>query len=71
MAAGTAKGVFLTLIAGATWQRISRENDNEMQDITALAFDPTDSKVIYAGNAAFARKTRGRGRDLEVDLRRD
>jgi photosystem II stability/assembly factor-like uncharacterized protein len=57
MAAGTAKGVFLSADAGATWQRISRENDNEMQDITALAFDPTDSKVIYAGTPHLPWKT--------------
>ena len=57
LAAGTAKGVFLTTDAGANWQRISRENDNEMQDITALAFDPADSKIIYAGTPHLPWKT--------------
>jgi len=57
LTAGTAKGVFLTADAGVTWQRISRENDNEMQDITALAFDPTDSQVIYAGTPHLPWKT--------------
>ena len=57
IAAGTGKGVFLTSNGGATWQRISRENDNEMQDITALAFDPTDSKIIYAGTPHLPWKT--------------
>jgi photosystem II stability/assembly factor-like uncharacterized protein len=57
MAAGTGKGVFLSNDGGASWQRISRETDNEMQDITALAFDPTDSKVIYAGTPHLPWKT--------------
>lgn len=61
LAAGTAKGVFLSGDAGATWQRISHENDNEMQDITALAFDPRDSKIIYAGTPHLPWKTIDRG----------
>ena len=57
VAAGTAKGVFLTGDGGVNWRRISRENDIEMQDITALAFDPADSKVIYAGTPHLPWKT--------------
>ena len=57
IAAGTAKGVFLTGDGGVTWRRISRENDIEMQDITALAFDPADSKTIYAGTPHLPWKT--------------
>jgi photosystem II stability/assembly factor-like uncharacterized protein len=57
LAAGTSKGVFLSRDAGVTWQRISRENDNEMQEITALAFDPKDSKIIYAGTPHLPWKT--------------
>ena len=57
LAAGTAKGVFFSADAGQSWSRISRENDNEMQDITALAFDPRDSKVIYAGTPHLPWKT--------------
>ncbi|HMD48491.1 MAG TPA: hypothetical protein VKG79_05310 [Bryobacteraceae bacterium] len=57
IAAGTAKGVFLTSDGGGTWQRISRENDREMQDITALAFDPADSKILYAGTPHLPWKT--------------
>jgi photosystem II stability/assembly factor-like uncharacterized protein len=57
LAAGTAKGVFLSADAGATWKRISRENDGEMQDITALAFDPADPRTIYAGTPHLPWKT--------------
>jgi photosystem II stability/assembly factor-like uncharacterized protein len=57
LAAGTSQGVFLTIDAGENWQRISRENDPEMQDITALAIDPGDSKIIYAGTPHLPWKT--------------
>jgi len=57
LAAGTSQGVFLSTDAGENWQRISRENDPEMQDITALAFHPTDSKIIYAGTPHLPWKT--------------
>lgn len=57
LAAGTAKGIFLSSDAGEHWQRISRDNDPEMQDITALAFDPADAKTIYAGTPHLPWKT--------------
>jgi photosystem II stability/assembly factor-like uncharacterized protein len=57
LAAGTSKGVFISLDAGANWRRISRENDVEMQDITALAFDPADANVLYAGTPHLPWKT--------------
>ena len=57
LAAGTSQGVFLSVDAGESWQRISRENDPEMMDITALAFDPADSKIIYAGTPHLPWKT--------------
>jgi photosystem II stability/assembly factor-like uncharacterized protein len=57
IAAGTSKGVFLTVDAGATWKRISSETDVEMQDITALAFDPGDALTLYAGTPHLPWKT--------------
>jgi photosystem II stability/assembly factor-like uncharacterized protein len=57
IAAGTSKGVFLTVDAGATWNRVSSETDVEMQDITALAFDPTDARTLYAGTPHLPWKT--------------
>jgi photosystem II stability/assembly factor-like uncharacterized protein len=57
MAAGTAKGVYLSTDAGATWKQISQADNREMQDITALAFDPADSKIIYAGTPHLPWKT--------------
>jgi photosystem II stability/assembly factor-like uncharacterized protein len=57
LAAGTSRGVFLSSDAGENWQPITRENDPEMQDITALAFHPADSKIIYAGTPHLPWKT--------------
>ena len=71
LAAGTSKGVFLSADGGASWQRISRENDIEMQDITALAFDPSGSKVIYAGHSRICRGRPWTRRKLAVDSSTD
>jgi len=57
LAAGTSKGVFVSMDRGATWRRISRADDPEMQDITALAFDPADKDVLYAGTPHLPWKT--------------
>ncbi|HEX4594505.1 MAG TPA: hypothetical protein VH157_09525, partial [Bryobacteraceae bacterium] len=57
LAAGTSHGVFLSTDGGENWQKISRENDPEMQEITALAFDPVNSKIIYAGTPHLPWKT--------------
>jgi photosystem II stability/assembly factor-like uncharacterized protein len=57
LAAGTSKGVFVSLDRGVTWRRISAENDPEMQEITALAFDPADTNVLYAGTPHLPWKT--------------
>ncbi len=57
LAAGTSKGVFVSMDRGATWRRISRENDPEMQDITALTFDPSNTSILYAGTPHLPWKT--------------
>ena len=57
LAAGTSKGVFFSADAGEHWQRVSKEADPEMQEITALTFDPTDAKVLYAGTPHLPWKT--------------
>jgi photosystem II stability/assembly factor-like uncharacterized protein len=57
LAAGTSKGVFLSTDGGQSWQKISNPDNAEMQDITALAFDPTNSSTIYAGTPHLPWKT--------------
>ena len=57
LAAGTSKGVFVSMDRGVTWSRTSRADDPEMQEITALAFDPVDANVLYAGTPHLPWKT--------------
>ncbi|MBV9759776.1 MAG: hypothetical protein JO340_04345, partial [Acidobacteriaceae bacterium] len=57
LAAGTSKGVFLSIDRGTTWRRISSPSDVEMQDITALTFDPADTNTLYAGTPHLPWKT--------------
>ena len=57
LAAGTSKGVFVSMDRGASWRGISRSDDPEMQDITALAFDPANTNVLYAGTPHLPWKT--------------
>jgi len=61
MAAGTSKGVYLSIDAGENWRRASKESNSEMQDITALAFDPTNSSTVYAGTPHLPWKTTDAG----------
>jgi photosystem II stability/assembly factor-like uncharacterized protein len=60
-AAGTRRGVYLTLDHGRTWKLISPPHSLEMMDITALAFDPSDAAVLYAGTPHLPWKTNDGG----------
>ena len=55
--AGTRTGVFRSLDSGATWQRISPEDNEELQNIDSLALDPQDAAIIYAGTYHLPWKT--------------
>ena len=57
IAAGTSSGVFLSKDAGATWARISQENDAELKPVVSLAFHPTDSNILYAGTTHLPWRT--------------
>jgi photosystem II stability/assembly factor-like uncharacterized protein len=48
VAVGTRHGVYLRS-EGRDFVRISPSQNPELQDITAVAFDPADSKTLYAG----------------------
>ncbi len=61
LAAGTSKGVYLSTNGGESWHRISSEGNPEMQDITALAFDPDNSTILYAGTPHLPWKTSDSG----------
>ncbi len=51
------KAFLFLRIAASRGRRISQATDPEMQDITALAFDPSDTKVLYAGTPHLPWKT--------------
>ena len=55
--AGTRHGVYLLRNHGKRFVRISPAQNLELQDITALAFDPEDSKTLYAGTPHLPWKT--------------
>jgi photosystem II stability/assembly factor-like uncharacterized protein len=57
MAAGTAAGVYGSEDAGASWRRISPEDETELRPVVSLAFDPTDRKTIYAGTTHLPWRT--------------
>lgn len=45
--AGTHEGVFITEDGAKTWRHITEGMFH--RNITALAFDPEDSRIVYAG----------------------
>ncbi len=49
IAVGAHDGVFLTRNGGEEWTRISPADKRELQPVVSLAFDPVDSRVLYAG----------------------
>jgi photosystem II stability/assembly factor-like uncharacterized protein len=57
MAAGTADGVYLSDNGGESWRRISPEDDKELRPVVSLAFDPGDSKILYAGTTHLPWRT--------------
>jgi photosystem II stability/assembly factor-like uncharacterized protein len=65
IAAGTSTGVFLTRDAGATWKRISPEDNAEIRPVVSLAFHPSDSKILYAGTTHLPWRTTDGGANWE------
>lgn len=60
--AGTTQGVYLSTNSGRDWTRISDPANLEMLGITAVAIDPKDPNVIYAGTAHLPWKTNDGGK---------
>jgi photosystem II stability/assembly factor-like uncharacterized protein len=55
--AGTATGVFRTTDSGASWQRISPEDHEDLVNVVSLALDPDSPQVVYAGTTHLPWKT--------------
>jgi len=62
LVAGTLDGVYHSLDAARSWQRISPEHHEELRNLDSLAIDPRDPQVIYAGTFHLPWKTDDGGR---------
>jgi photosystem II stability/assembly factor-like uncharacterized protein len=57
LAAGARDGVMLSRDGGESWTRISPAENRELQPVVSLAFDPVNSKILYAGTPHLPWKT--------------
>jgi photosystem II stability/assembly factor-like uncharacterized protein len=57
VAAGADTGVYLSRDGGTTWSHISAPDNDHLQPIVSLAFDPKSSDTIYAGTPHLPWKT--------------
>jgi photosystem II stability/assembly factor-like uncharacterized protein len=55
--AGTRSGVFRSVDDARSWQRITRADDPELQNVDSLAMDPTNPEIIYVGTYHLPWKT--------------
>ncbi len=55
--AGTRNGVWLSTDGARSFKRISAPWNHELRGVTAVAFDPKDSDIIYAGTTHLPWKT--------------
>lgn len=62
MVAGSLKGVYRTMDAGAHWQLISPEGSTEIHEVESIAIDPVDPNIIYAGTWHLPWKTTDGGK---------
>ncbi|HEX4642045.1 MAG TPA: hypothetical protein VH161_01215, partial [Candidatus Acidoferrales bacterium] len=62
LVAGTLDGVYRSLDASKTWERISPEHHPELRNLDSLAIDPRDPQIIYAGTFHLPWKTLDGGR---------
>jgi photosystem II stability/assembly factor-like uncharacterized protein len=62
LVAGTLEGVYRSLDAAKSWQRISPEHHEELRNLDSLAIDPRDPQIIYAGTFHLPWKTTDGGR---------
>ena len=62
LVAGTLDGVYRSLDASKTWERISPAHHEELRNLDSLAIDPRDPQTIYAGTFHLPWKTADGGR---------
>lgn len=61
IAVGALDGVYRSLDAGATWQRITPSSQAELKNFESVTFDPTNVNAIYAGTWHLPWKTEDGG----------
>jgi photosystem II stability/assembly factor-like uncharacterized protein len=49
LVAGAVDGMFRSLDAGRTWQRLTPEGHEELRNFDSVALDPVNPEIIYAG----------------------
>ncbi len=57
LAIASREGIFRTRDRGATWQKITPENDPELRNFHSVAIDPRDVDILYAGTTHLPWKT--------------
>jgi photosystem II stability/assembly factor-like uncharacterized protein len=62
LVAGTLGGIFRSSDAGASWQRISPPDHEEIRNLDSVAIDPASPDVVYAGTWHLPWKTSDGGR---------
>jgi photosystem II stability/assembly factor-like uncharacterized protein len=62
LVAGTLDGVYRSLDASKSWERISPEHHEELRNFDSLAIDPRDPQTLYAGTFHLPWKTTDGGR---------
>jgi photosystem II stability/assembly factor-like uncharacterized protein len=65
IAAGTEDGVYRSLDGGASWDRISPEDNPEFRPVVSLAFDPSNREITYAGTTHLPWRTSNGGASWE------
>jgi len=66
MAAATRDGVWMSDDAGRSWKRISPPYNHELRSVTAVAIDPRDDRIIYAGTTHLPWKTTDGGKTWQI-----
>jgi len=62
LVAGTLDGIYRSLDAAKSWERISPEHHEELRNLDSVAIDPRDPQIIYAGTFHLPWKTADGGR---------
>ena len=62
IAVGALDGVYRSLDAGNTWEKITPASNPELKNFESIAFDPRSTNVVYAGTWHLPWKTEDGGR---------